>query len=158
MSNNDSVDNEIKVYRKSRDDLEELRDGLMIICPGKPTQETNGNKPFGEDFLFKYGAWGFVRLKYAPEYFGLYLSTPVKAVTYFGIVEDIIDPRKEEHPVDNFREYESYEEGDELIMLKRDKIIELNDLLPYEGNRIQGWRYTTLNQFIEAETTDDLWE
>jgi len=73
-------------------------------------------------------------------------------------VEDVIDPRNEEHPVDDFREYESYEEGNKLIMLNKDVIVELDDLIPYEGRLIQSFRYTTLNKFIEAETTEDLWD
>ncbi len=46
-------------------------------------------------------------------YFGLYISSPVKAVRYFGVVDEIIDPREAGHPVDDFREYEPYCTGDE---------------------------------------------
>lgn len=77
---------------------------------------------------------------------------------YFGVVEEIIDPRKEEFTVDDSWEYKSYDESDKLIMLKRDMIVELDDPLPYGDNRIQRFRYTKLNKFIDAETTDDLWE
>jgi len=150
-----SINNEIKIYRKSREELECYPDGLMIICPSKPSEDIREGY-YGEDFLLEFSAWGFINFSREPDYFGLYVTSPIKAVKYFGVVEEVIDPKKEEHPVDYFREYESYNEGDKLIILKRNKIIELDDMIPYEGTRIQRFQYTKLNKFIEAETTDDL--
>jgi len=133
----------------------------VVICPSKASKTIEPNKKrkegyYGEDFLLEFGAWGFINLSREPYYFSLYISSPVSAVRYFGIVKEIIDPRKEDHPVDDFREYKSYDEGDKLIILKKDMIIELDNMIPYKGTKIQGFRYTTLNKFIDAETTDDL--
>jgi len=89
-------------------------------------------------------------------YFGLYISSPVKAVRYFGVVDEIIDPRDGGHPVDDFREYEPYEEGDKLIMLESDSIIELDDEIAFGGGSVLSFRYTTLNSFIKAESTEEL--
>jgi len=79
-------------------------------------------------------------------------------VRYFGVVDEIIDPRKGEHPVDNFREYEPYEDGDKLVMLESELIIELDDEIPFKGKPMLGFWYTTLNNFINAEIIEDLWE
>jgi len=151
----------VKVYRKSREELKNYPDGLMVVCPSKPSKKIKHKKIiwrgyYGEDFLLEFGAWGFVNLSKDPDYFALYVSLPISAVKYFGVVDEILDPREEEHPVKDFRKYESYEEGDKLIMLKKDMIIELDDMIPYKETLIPGFRYTTLNKFIEAETTDDL--
>ncbi len=50
----------------------------------------------------------FVNLAREPDYFGLYISSLIKAVRYFGVVDEIIDPREDEHPLGDFREYEPY--------------------------------------------------
>ena len=98
---------------------------------------------------------GFVNLVRGPDYFGLYISSPVKTVRYFGVVDKIMDPREGEHPVDDFRDYEPYKDGDKLIMLESDKIIELDDEIPFEGEPMLGFRYTTLDRFIDAESTEE---
>jgi len=144
-----------KLYRKPREYLEKYPDGLIVICTSIPGTKHEG-RYYGEEFLLRYSAWGFVNLAREPDYFGLYISSPVKAITYFGVVDEIIDPREGEHPVDDFREYEPYEEGDKLIMLEKDLIIELDDEIPFRGKPMLGFRYTTLNNFIEVESTEDL--
>jgi len=146
-----------KLYRKPRKDLEKYPDGLMVICTSIPRTQHEG-RYYGEEFLLKYSAWGFVHIAREPDYFGLYISSPVKALRYFGVVNEIIDPREGEHLVDDFREYEPYEDGNKLIMLERDSIIELDDEIPFEGNLVFGFRYTTLDRFIDAESTQELWE
>jgi len=149
-----SVD-KAKLYRKSREELKKYPNGVMIICTSIPRTKLD-DRYYGEQFLLKYRAWGFVNLNQEPYYFGLYVSSPVSAVRYFGLVDKILDPRKGEHPVDDFRKYEIYESGDKLIMLEKDSIIELNDEIPSNGGAILGFRYTTLNKFINAETIEDL--
>jgi len=151
------LEDQPKIYRKSKEFLENYPDGLMIVCPSVPLEISNEIQ-YGERFLLEYGAWGFINLSRDPDYFALYVSSPVSAVKYFGVVDEIIDPKEEEHPVDNFQEYESYSDGDKLIMLKRDKIFELNDLIYYRSTHIQSFRYTTLNKFTEADSTEDFWE
>jgi len=149
--------NKANLYRKPREYLEKYADGLMVICTSIPGAQHKG-RYYGEEFLLRYSAWGFANLAREPDYFGLYISSPIKAVRYFSVVDDIIDPREDEHPVDDFREYEPYEDGNKLIMLKRGSIIELDDEIPFEGNRMLGFRYTTLDRFIDAKTTKELWE
>ncbi len=144
-----------KLYRRPRKYLEKYPDGLMVICTSIPGTKYEG-RYYGEEFLLRYNAWGFLNLAQNPDYFALYISSPVKAVRYFGVVDDIIDPRKSEHPIEDFREYEPYEEGDKLIILKRDSIIELDDEIPFKNKRMLRFQYTTLEKFIEAESTEDL--
>jgi len=74
------------------------------------------------------------------------------------VVDEIIDARDGGHPVDDFRDYEPYEEGDKLIMLESDSIIELDDEIPFEGDPLLGFRYTTLDRFIYADNTKELEE
>jgi len=74
------------------------------------------------------------------------------------VVDEIIDPRDGGHPMDDFREYEPYEEGDKLIMLESDSMIELEDEILFGGDPMLGFRYTTLERFIDAESTEDLWK
>lgn len=150
-------ENKPKIYRKSREDLKNYGNGLMAICPSRPAHKTK-EEDEGEHLFSQFGAWGFISLCREPEYFGLYVSSPTSAVKYFGVVEEVIDPRNKDPPIDDFREHESYEEGNKMIILKKDMIVELDDMVPYEGGPIQGLRYTTLNKFIQAETTDDLWD
>jgi len=151
-------ESKVKVYRKPREYLEKYPDGLMVICSSIPGTKFNG-KYYGDEFLLRYSAWGFVNLARDPDYFGLYISHPISAVRYFGVIDEIIDPRKDEHLVEDFRDYEPYESGDKLIMLKSDSIVELDDEIPFEGdpNQIWGFRYTTLDNLIDAETTEELW-
>jgi len=145
----------VKLYRKPREYLKKYPDGLMVICTSIPGTQHEA-RYYGEQFLLRYNAWGFVNLAREPDYFGLYISSPVSAVRYFGVVDEIIDPRDGGHPVEDFREYEPYEDGDKLIMLESDSIIELDDEIPFGGNPVLGFRYTTLDKFIEAQTTEDL--
>jgi len=147
----------VKLYRKPREYLKRYSDGLMVICTSIPGTK-HEERYYGEQFLLKYNAWGFINLAKEPDYFGLYISAPVKAVRYFGVVDEIIDPREGEHPIDDFREYEMYEEGDKLIMLKSDSIIELDDEIPFQGNPMLGFRYTTLSKFIDADYILELWD
>lgn len=146
----------MKIYRKDRNNLEKLPEGEVIICPSKPGLQTMGNKYYGEAFLRKYNAWGFVRPAESPEYFALYLSSPVRAVRYFAVIDEIVDPMIEDCKVEIFYEYEIYSPGKKVIHLK-EPLIELNDEIPFEGRTIPTIRYTSLDKFIEAETTDDLW-
>jgi len=150
------MDSKPKIYRKSREDLKTRKDGLMAICPARPSLEIKEGKS-GEAFLLEYGAWGFIRICKEPDYFGLYVSSPVSAIKYFGVIDQVKDPNENDHDIDGFREHESYEEGYKILTMKNDLIVELNDLIPLEGPPIQGLRYTTLTKFIEAETTSDLW-
>jgi len=147
----------VKLYRKPREYLEKYSDGLMVICTSIPGGMFEG-RYYGEEFLLRYNGWGFVNLGREPDYFALYISSPVRAVRYFGVVNEIIDPREEQHPVENFREYEPYESGDKLIMLEKDSIIELDDEIPFKGGPVWAFWYTTLDRFIDAESTKDLRE
>ena len=47
------------------------------------------------------------------------------------MVDEIIDPGEEEHPVEDFREYEPYEEGNKSIILESDSTSELGNQLFY---------------------------
>jgi len=146
-----------KLDRKPRGYLEKYPDGRMVICPSTPGKQNEG-RYYGEEFLLRYSAWGFVNLARKPDYFGLYISFPVQAVKYFGVVKEIIDPMEEEHPVEDFKDYEQYNDGDKLIMLESDSIIELDDKIPFKSDRLLGFRYTTLNRFIEANDTQELFK
>lgn len=145
----------MKHYRKNRNYLKKYPKGKVVICPSRPGFEMPDNKYYGERFLLEYGAWGFVKIEKNPEYFALYLSSPVKAVRYFAVIDEIISPEGDLR-VENYQEYEIYSPGKMVIHLE-EPLIELNDEIPFEGGIIPNIRYTTLDKFIEAETTKDLW-
>jgi len=151
-----AAQNKVRLYRKPRKYLEKYSDGLMVICTSIPVTLIEG-KYYGEQFLLRYSAWGFPNLARDPDYFGLYISYPIQSVRYFGVIDKIIDPAEGEHLVENFRDYDIYEKGDKLIMLENDLIIELDDEIPFKGNRVLNFRYTSLDRFIDAESTKDLW-
>ncbi len=98
-----TTETKVKLYRKPREYLEKYPDGLMVICTSIPGTQFAG-RYYGEEFLLRYSAWGFVNVAREPDYCGLYISSPVKAVRYFGVVDDIIDPKEEEQSVENFKE------------------------------------------------------
>jgi len=146
----------MKIYRKDRKQLKKYPEGLVVVCPSKPGFEALQNKYYGEKFILKYASWGFVRIAEHPAYFALYLSSPVSAVRFFAVIDEIVDPQKENCRVKNYKEYDIYEPGKKVIHLK-EPLIELNDEIPFEGRHIHTIRYTPLEWFIEAETTEDLW-
>jgi hypothetical protein len=136
----------------SREELASLKDGMVVICPSKPE---------GVNFLLQHNAWGFVRIRRKPEYFALYLSHPESEILFFGEVEEILYPKDPGSPLteEEARRYKHFKEGKKIIVLKPESLGKLDKGIPKGTSKkggLQGLKYVTLNQFINAKTMDDL--
>lgn len=147
----------LEVQRKelpiiSREELASLKDGMVVICPSKPE---------GVNFLLQYNAWGFVRIRKKPKYFALYVTRPESKISFFGEVEEILHPKDPSSPIteDEARRYKTFKEGKKVIVLKSESLRKLDKGIPKGTSKkkiLQGIKYVTLNQFINAKTLDDL--
>ena len=135
----------------SKNELGPLREGRVVICTSKPR---------GVKFLLRYNAWGFIRIQKEPDYFALYVSRPLSRVSYFGEVKKIVYPKDSDSPIkaEQVSRYESFGEGKKIIVLKPKSLRRLKEGIPKGPLKKlpQGIRYTTLTQFVNARTTDDL--
>ena len=66
----------------TRSELAAMPKGEVVLCTSKAD---------GVDFLKKYNAWGFIRLKKVPEYLALYVGGRDSAIQYFGEVDKLTD-------------------------------------------------------------------
>jgi len=136
----------VEVPKVSRSSLSDLEEGDIVVCPSRPE---------GVDFLKRNQAWGFVRIRREPRYFALYVSSPIHAITHFGEVEKVAEPK--DSRVANPEEYETYGVGKKVIQLKAGSLKELGDPITKGTQPIpQGIWYTTLSKFLRANTLDDL--
>jgi len=63
---NVTTENKVKLYRKPREYLEKYPNGLMVICTSIPGTQYEG-RYYGEEFLLRYSARGFVNLAKEPD-------------------------------------------------------------------------------------------
>ncbi|MDG7044834.1 MAG: type I restriction enzyme HsdR N-terminal domain-containing protein [Nitrososphaerota archaeon] len=148
------------VPKISRKELASKRDGLVIICP------SDASEP--DDFLKKYNAWGYVKISRNPIYFALYVNEPESKVLYFGEIGEIIDTKElvlkfgEEGGIDMKDLKAKPSNGNKLIILKPETLWELTDPIKKsekskgEWSGIRGVRYSSLINFIKAETIENL--
>jgi len=136
-----------------REELKSLKEGTVLLAPSRPE---------GIDFLSKYNAWGFVRIREtrSPQYFALYISSPESRIMFFGEIKEIVtvgDPRS---PIstEKTRQYGMRIEGKKIVVLKPNSLKKLKKGIQrgVKKGKMQGIRYVTLNQFIRAKTIDDL--
>ncbi|MEM3906043.1 MAG: hypothetical protein QXZ17_04120 [Nitrososphaerota archaeon] len=134
----------------TRKNLSTLPDGDVIICPSKAN---------GVDFLKQYNAWGFIRISKKPRYFTLYVGRPYSELQFFAEVEAIVDAKDPSSPVKNPEDFETYEEGKKIIILKKDSLKKFADPLKLEAAFPPvSIRYTKLSKLLSAKSLDDLLE
>jgi hypothetical protein len=79
---------------------------------------------------------------------------------YFGIVDDVSDPKDPESPVaETVNKYETFEEGKKIIKLKPKKLWRLKEDIELGNDpnqAIQSLTYFDLKNFREAKTIYDL--
>ena len=129
-------------------------DDLVLVSPAKVV--------LGLDFLFRYQAWGFVRVNIQPQHFALYVGKPDSKILYFGEVERLTPPLATKADVVGINEQDlerSFEAGKRVVWLKAGSLRKLSDPIAVEGSASAPYssRYTTLREFIAAKTTADLW-
>lgn len=131
----------------SRHSLSNLAEGEVLLCLSTPE---------GVGFLFTYNAWGFVAVRREPKYFVLYVTAPQSRVRYFAEVERIVAAESPESPIKNPQDYERYTRGKKVVVLRRSSLKELSDPLPKGTRWPRHSQYTSLSDFISAETFDQL--
>ena len=139
------------VPKVSRKELTSMRDDLVIICPSDST---------GPSWLKRYYAWRSVKISRKPIYFALYVGWPQSKVLYFGEIETLVDvgdkaiTKTYGQPPANPSDY-----GKKAIILKPGSLKELTDpidIVRGKGSGIMGPRYSSLINFVNAHTIEDL--
>jgi len=143
--------------KEPKSNFPDLPNGEVIVCPSNPGEIEDGLRS-GIKFLKYYNAWGFINVGREPDYLAIYVTKPVQEIKYFGEIEDIIDPKDERSPVENLDKHSTYSKEKELLLLKEDSLRELENPISFEGKKIMGPRYTTLDKLRNARTTADLWD
>ena len=128
--------------------------GKVVICPSKIG---------GVEFLKKYNAWGFVKMREEDiPYFSLYVGRPESSVLYFGEVESITKPLKSKEDLAKIREtdIETFEPGTRVIHLKPGTLVKFADPVPLKNRRFvpKGRLYTTLEKLTRASNIESLWD
>ncbi len=133
----------------AREDIQGNPDSTVAIFP---TRES------GLSFLTENNAWGFVRVGRDFEYLAMYVTGEVGKVKYFATVKQIVEPDE----INLVRSPQSYEdaakidEGKKVVVFENSSLYELEGSIPYETKYPQSLRYTTLDKFRKAVTTDDI--
>ncbi|MWV65662.1 hypothetical protein GRS48_12650 [Halorubrum sp. JWXQ-INN 858] len=131
----------------AREEIKGDEEDLLAVAPSRKE---------GVDFIRANNAWGFVRMNREPEFVAIYISEDVQQVKYVGRVREIVeaDEASLSRPAD---EYEGYDSGKKVLVFEDDSVYELEDPIPYENRVIfPSFNYTTLGDFKNAESTDDL--
>jgi len=117
-----------------------------------PTRES------GLPFLKENEAWGFVRVGSEFEYVAMYVTGDVQEVKYVGEVADVVEPDEAElmrEPLE-YKDRAKIDEDKKVIRFESGTLYELEDPIPYESKYPQSLRYTSLGDFRNAKTTDDI--
>ncbi|WP_414837398.1 hypothetical protein ACK3SF_03945 [Candidatus Nanosalina sp. VS9-1] len=105
-------------------------------------------------------AWGFVRVGQNPNYVGMYVTGDAKEVQYFAKVKEIVpvDEADLARPAESYTEDAQYDEDKKVIVFEENSLYRLEDPIEYRNKYPQGLMYTTLGDFKEAQTTEDIFE
>lgn len=131
-----------------RDEIRDDRpEDLVALFP-------SGEK--GVEFITKYNIWGFVNIQRTPTYFALYIGGDIQKIKHFAEVDRITTAKDADLP-DDIEKNENYDPEKKVISFKNDLLYVLEDPIPYK-NRVlyPPVRYTSLQNFRDAESMDDL--
>jgi hypothetical protein len=94
-----------------------------------------------------------------PSYVAMYVTRTEREIKYFATVKGIVSPEEavladpiEEYTGDRAR----FEENKKVVVFEPRTLYELEDPIPFSEKYPQGHRYTTLDAFRNAQSTDDL--
>jgi hypothetical protein len=141
-----------EVQLVTRKDLTVKPSGEVVLCPSRIE---------GVEFLKKYNAWGFVKLR-KPDvpYFALYVGKPESSVLYFGEIESITQPLKSKDDLAKIREEDksTFEPGKRVIHLKSGTLVKFEDPIPLSAKKIapRSLMYTKLERLVQAKNIDEL--
>ncbi len=125
-------------------ELQKLSEGIVLVTPSRLE---------GINFLKKYNAWGYLRIKKRPDYLAIYVSRPESKIMYFGKVKKVIYANK----VDNIP-VASKDIDKKLILLCDDSLRRLEKVIPLGKCpwKAQSTKRVRLSRFIKANSLDDL--
>jgi hypothetical protein len=113
----------------------------------------------GVEFLKENNAWGFVRINQQPEHVAMYISDDVQQIRYVARVKEIV-PAMEATLARTLESYvgdqAEFDENKQVVVFEPGTLHELEDPIDYESRVPYSLRYTELNRFKQAETTDDI--
>ena len=126
--------------------------GEVVLCPSRIE---------GVEFLRKYNAWGFVKLRKSDvPYFALYVGKPESSVLYFGEIESITQPLKSKDDLVKIREEDksTFEPGKRVIHLKSGTLVKFEDPIPLSAKKRapRFLMYTKLERLVQAKNIDEL--
>lgn len=117
------------------------------------------SKTSGIGFLKENNAWGFVRISQDPEYAAIYISDDVQKVRYVARVQDIV-PATEAQLAQTLESYTGdqaeFDETKKVVVFEPESLYELADPIEFETRVPYSLRYTELERFKQAKTTDDI--
>lgn len=139
----------------SRKQLSGDDDDLVAVFPSKKS---------GIPFLKENNAWGFVRIGQNPKYVAMYVSEDVQKVKYVAKVKKIATPENANlaRPLDFYSgsasedEQAGFDPSKKVVVFEDESLYELSDPIPFKNEWIQSLRYTSLEEFKDAEVTDDI--
>jgi hypothetical protein len=105
-------------------------------------------------------AWGFVRVGREIDYVAMYLGHDVREVRYIAEVDSIVAPSDAglERPASEYADDAKLADDKRVIKFKPGTLYKLADPIPFKSEYPQALRYTTLEKFKQAKSTDDLFE
>lgn len=144
---------EKRVQLVARKQLATKPSGKVVVCPSKTG---------GVEFLKKYNAWGFVKMREEDiPYFALYVGRPESSILYFGEIDSITKPLKSKEDIVKIQEtdIETFEPGTRVIHLKPGTLVKFVDPIPLKNKRFvpKGRLYTTLRKLTQADSIGFLW-
>ncbi|ADJ17028.1 hypothetical protein [Halalkalicoccus jeotgali] len=129
--------------------LELLTPTVAIV----PSQED------GIPFLEENTAWEFVRIGQNPESAGLYITGDSGAVVYVGHIKEIM-PASDAALSRLLELYTgdqaTFDQNTRVVVFEPESLYELSDPIPLATRVPYGLRYTDLESFRTAETTDEI--
>lgn len=134
----------------SRQELTGADDAKVAVFPSQTS---------GVEFLKENNAWGFVRINQQPDYVAMYVSEDVQEIRYVARVKEIV-PAAEAKLARTLESYvgeqANFDQGKKVVVFEPRSLYELADPIEYGSRVPYSLRYTDLERFKMAETTDDI--
>jgi len=139
----------------TREEIQGSDDDLVALFPTKRS---------GVEFLRENNAWGFVRIGQDPKFVAMYVSEDVQQVKYIARVKEIVDADEADlaRPLEKYYGPASedaqagFDPNKKVVVFEDRSLLELEDLIPYQGQHPQSLTYLNLGELKRANVTQDL--
>ncbi|WP_122089454.1 type I restriction enzyme HsdR N-terminal domain-containing protein [Halalkalicoccus subterraneus] len=137
------------VGRISRQEIEGDNNATVAVFPTKKS---------GIPFLKENNAWGFVRVGRNPEFAAMYVSEGESEIRYVARIKDLVKANEASlaRPLESYVDQAKFDSDKKVVVFEPDSLHELEDPIPYQNRWPQSRQYTSLGEFREADTTDDI--